>query len=364
WVRRAEADLAEVALRHNVAELKRLANSIEQHGLINPISVRLPRPDETVPPGMAYIIVTGERRYWAYVYLLSQGKQINAGQAVTSPQEISITLAPTDITIRAHQLIENLLREDINAVERAQGLSALRYELSAVNYRSPSSGQIEAGEEAVNYSSPQLVPWAEVEAVLGISKRYRIYIMAVLNLSEAAQALVAAHNLAEMTIRPITQKLKDRPDLQVRALQQLVGWQTGEAEERDTGQSIVASVKELVEQLLTEEETEAAAPPETIAPKRSRSVSSAPVIRFRDKVREALDFLNRLKKSDRAELTKALNYDDYADVMLDLRHLRQEIDAILGSVSQTVEPTMTPPTLSLTDSAEVTSTEADSSPQT
>jgi hypothetical protein len=172
-------------------------------------------------------------------------------------------------------------------------------------------------------------------------------------LSEAAQALVAAHNLAEMTIRPITQKLRDRPDLQVRALQQLVEWQTGEAEDRDTGQSIVASVKALVEQLLTEEETEAAALPETIAPKRSRSVSSAPVIRFRDKVREALDFLNRLKKSDRAELTKALNYGDYADVMLDLRHLRQEIDAILGSVSQTVEPKMTPPQLVSPDTTEV-----------
>jgi hypothetical protein len=77
------------------------------------------------------------------------------------------------------------------------------------------------------------------------------------------------------------------------------------------------------------------------------------VIRFRDKVREALDFLNRLKKSDRAELTKALNYGDYADVMLDLRHLRQEIDAILGSVSQTVEPKMTPPQLVSPDTTEV-----------
>jgi hypothetical protein len=188
---------------------------------------------------------------------------------------------------------------------------------------------------------------------LGISKRYRIYIMSVLNLSEAAQALVAAHNLAEMTIRPITQKLKDRPDLQVKALQQLIEWQTGEAEDRDTGQPIVASVKELVEQLLTEEETQSATPAQTTTLKRSRSVSSAPVIRFRDKVREALDFLNRLKKSDRAELTKALNYGDYADVMLDLRHLRQEIDAILGSVSQTVEPTMTPPQLTSPDTTEI-----------
>ena len=116
-------------------------------------------------------------------------------------------------------------------------------------------------------------------------------------------------------------------------------------------------------QLLIDELVESTAQPETAPPKHSRSVSSAPVIRFRDKVRQTLDFLSRLKKSDRAELTKALYYDDYADVMLDLRNLRQQIDAILNSVSQTVEPTMTPPPLTTSDSIEATSTEEDNSSQ-
>ena len=128
----------------------------------------------------------------------------------------------------------------------------------------------------MNYSSPQLVPWVRVEAALGISKRYRIYVISVLNLSEAAQALVAAHNLAEMTIRPITQKLKDKPDLQLKALQQLIEWQAGE-EDEELGQSLVASVKELVDQLLIDELVQSTAQPETAPPKRSRSVSSAPV---------------------------------------------------------------------------------------
>jgi len=214
----------------------------------------------------------------------------------------------------------------------------------------------------VNYSSPQLVPWARVETALGISKRYRIYVISVLNLSEAAQALVAAYNLAEMTIRPITQKLRDKPDLQLEALQQLIEWQAGE-EDEELGQSLVASVKELVDQLLIDELAQSTAQPETAPPKRSRSVSSAPVIRFRDKVRQTLDFLSRLKKSDRAELTKALYYDDYADVMLDLRNLRQQLDAILNSVPPTIEPTMTPPPLTASDSIEATSTEEDNSSQ-
>ena len=378
WLRRAESDTAEVALRHNVRELQRLADSIEQHGLISPISVRSLRPDEIAPPGITYFIVTGERRYWAHVYLLSQDKLIHAGQTTASPQEIKITLAPSGITVRAHQLIENLLREDLNAVERARGMWALRYELSGVNYSSPLPGQAEAEADManysslpyptptsspeVNYSSPQLVPWARVETALGISKRYRIYVISVLNLSEAAQALVAAYNLAEMTIRPITQKLRDKPDLQLEALQQLIEWQAGE-EDEELGQSLVASVKELVDQLLIDELAQSTAQPETAPPKRSRSVSSAPVIRFRDKVRQTLDFLSRLKKSDRAELTKALYYDDYADVMLDLRNLRQQLDAILNSVPPTIEPTMTPPPLTASDSIEATSTEEDNSSQ-
>lgn len=353
WLRRAESDTAEAALRQNVRELKRLADSIAQHGLISPISVRLPGSEEAVPPEITYFIVTGERRFWAHVYLLSQGRQIQAGQTVTSPEEIKVTLAPPGISIRAYQLIENLLREDLNAIERAQGMWALRYELSGVNYSSPSSNQLEPEEDSsppspeteVNYSSPQLVPWARVEEALGISKRYRIFVTSVLNLSETAQALVAGHNLAEMTIRPITQKLKNKPDLQVKALEQLIEWQNSE-EEESPGQPIVASIKEFVDKLLIDEliqpETQTSEP---ASAKRVRAVSSAPVIRFRDKVRETLDFLNRLKKTDRVELARALQRGDYADVMIDLRILREQIDAILSTVSESADVTMIPPTI-------------------
>ena len=221
WFRRAEADTAPPTLPYNIRELKRLADSIARHGLISPISVRKPRPDESVPPDTQYLIVTGERRYWAHIYLVSEGKQIQEGETTTDPAKIKVTVAQSGITVRAHQLIENLLREDINAIERARGMWALRYELSGVNYSSPSNGD----EGEVNYSSPQLVPWARVEETLGISKRYRIFVTSVLNLSQEAQDIVDRHSLAEMTIRPIVQKLKDKPDLQVRALKQLVTWQ-------------------------------------------------------------------------------------------------------------------------------------------
>jgi hypothetical protein len=153
--------------------------------------------------------------------------------------------------------------------------------------------------------------------------------------------------------------------LQLKALQQLVAWQTAEEEDEGPGQSIVASVKELVDQLLIDEAAKDSAQADSGPTPRSRSVSSAPVNRLGDKVRQTLDFLNRLKKSDRAELTKALYYGDYSDVMLDLRNLRQQIDTILNSVPDTVEPTMTPPQLTPPNTSSGSSSEPENpSPET
>jgi hypothetical protein len=343
WLARSEHDDAEAALRRNIHELKRLADSIAQHGLISPISVRTPRPAENLPPGIDYLIVTGERRYWAHLYLANQGRQIHEGETISEPIKIKATLAASGVTIRAHQLIENLMREDINAIEKAQGMWALRYELSRVNYSSPLMAEADEADEEENDSqtSSKLVPWRRVEESLDISKRYRIFVISVLKLSQEARALVAEHNLAEMTIRPIIQKLRDRPDLQLEALKQVVAWQKENEAEEGPGRSIVASVKELVEKLLAGE-TE---PPQEGSVRLTRSVSSAPAVRFRSQIRQTLDFLNRLKPPDREGLTKMLGQGEFADVMVDLRNLRQQIDHLLAIVTQKQPPApeMEPP---------------------
>src|SRR5688572_14597252 len=54
-------------------ELRGLADSIAQNGLINPISVRV--TPETVPVNSDYLVVTGERRYWAHVLLALEGRE-------------------------------------------------------------------------------------------------------------------------------------------------------------------------------------------------------------------------------------------------------------------------------------------------
>ncbi len=310
WLQRAKL---ESVLRQDIQKLRRLANSIEQHGLINPISVRSPGTDEPIPAGIEYLIVTGERRFWAHVLLNSEDRQIYEGKAPTSSDQIKVTFASAGITVRAHQLIENSLREDINAVERAQGVIALRYELSGIREYA----------EGVNYSSPDskgLVPWSQVEEVLGISKRYRIYIVSVLNnLTHEAQQIVGDNNLAEATIRPIVQKLKDKPDLQIKALNRLLSRLAGDTDEEGKSAGPGFSVDELVNQLLAGEEY-----------KPTRRVSSAPVVRFGTRIRKTLGFLDRLKDKDKIEFFQTLNRDEFADVRVDLRNLREKIDNMLG----------------------------------
>lgn len=214
-----------------------LADSIAQHGLINPISVRMPNSYERTAPGVEYLIVTGERRWWAHVLLVTRESQIQEGDLTCPPNQIKINLTAKGTSIRAHQLIENLIREDINAIEKAHGMWALRYELSGMNYSSPPTT-----DEA---RALGLVGWIEVEKSLGISSRYRQYVVSTLRLCEKAQKLIQEHNFSESMIRPIAQKLHEHPSQQMLALEQLVAWQQ-DAEKH----SLVREVRNLVDKLL------------------------------------------------------------------------------------------------------------------
>ena len=83
-----------------------------------------------------------------------------------------------------------------------------------------------------------------------MSRQYRLRIVSVLDLSEDAQQLIDNYNLAEATIRPIVEKLKKYPDLQVQALRQLIAWQAAEESGEGEGRRIVPSVRSLVNKLL------------------------------------------------------------------------------------------------------------------
>ena len=88
------------------AALRELAESIAQHGLIQPISIA-PDPDRS--SGDGYIIVAGERRYRAHQLL----KRTTIPAIITSgdPAEIAV--------------IENLQRENLRPLEEARALNNL-----------------------------------------------------------------------------------------------------------------------------------------------------------------------------------------------------------------------------------------------
>ncbi len=334
WLKQAEEN-ENSASQRSIRELRRLAGSVAQHGLINPITVRQARTDETLSPGAKYVIVTGERRYWSHILLALEGRTIQEGIEVVEPGQIKAFVVQAGVSVRAHQLIENLMREDINAVEKARGLWALRYELSGVNHSSPPNGILETSE--VNHGSPSapvLVPWSQIEAALDISKRYRIFVTGVLDLGPEAQNLVAEHDLSERVIRPITQKLKSRPDLQVKALQQLIRWREAQEEDSEASQPLVASTEALVTELVHQAEAQENS---DSTPARK----SLPVVRrspgteqFRSKVQSALRFLNKLEEPDLIDLTQNLaTTTQYAEVVEDLRDLRERIDMILDAVT-------------------------------
>src|SRR3954470_10957801 len=87
----------------NEATLAELASSIEQHGLLQPITVK------RVPDEDKYLLVAGERRY-------------RAVQKLTRP---TITAIITDGNVDEIAVIENLQREDLKPLEQAEALARL-----------------------------------------------------------------------------------------------------------------------------------------------------------------------------------------------------------------------------------------------
>ena len=77
--------------------------------------------------------MTGERRWWAHVLLTTQDRPIREGHEEVAPDRIKASLAPEGTPIRAHQMIENLIREDISLIEKANGIYALRDELEKLS---------------------------------------------------------------------------------------------------------------------------------------------------------------------------------------------------------------------------------------
>jgi hypothetical protein len=282
---------------HLLNKVKELADSIATHGLINPITIRPVEEDDPVE-SIEYRIVTGERRWWAHVYLVSQGRPIQEGNTRKSADQIKATRTPEGASVRAHQLVENWFREDISVVEKAYGLWALRCEMS--------------GRPFGNYSDRELVNWQDVEALLNIGRRQRRRIVRILEMSEEAQAIVNGYRLSERSVRPIAMKLADKPKLQVEALNQVVAWiAAGE----DHGEK---QVTKYVDSLLTRPTKQP-----TLAAETSQFQANV----FRSRIKGAVKLASYLETVGWGDAAESVA--DNEALAADLRRLMQMIDRIL-----------------------------------
>ena len=84
--------------------LEELCGSIREHGMLQPIVVR--------PDGTDFEVVAGERR-------------LRAAQALELPEVPVVVRAATDEEMQTLALVENLQREDLNAMEKARALRAM-----------------------------------------------------------------------------------------------------------------------------------------------------------------------------------------------------------------------------------------------
>ena len=144
--------------------IKELAASIKEQGIINPITVR--------PYGKKYIVIAGERRFLA-------AKEAGLKTVPALVRKVS----KNDVMLIS--LIENLQREDLNSIDRAEGIKALKVSLS--------------------------LPWTEVAGKLGLSKQRVLDLVGLLNLPDEIKEDIRSRKLTEKHGRAL-RKLKDKKE--------------------------------------------------------------------------------------------------------------------------------------------------------
>lgn len=202
WLAQAKSGQTNQATQQAVADLVQLATTISWRDLISPVTLRSVDEAHDFPSHVRYLIRTGERRWWAHVWLILHNETI--GSDAASPETIRAIIEEGDANVRADQWIENQARTDLSVVENALGLEAVRAEMSR--------------------EKPKLVPWREVEGRLGISNNYRLRIINVLKLTDEVVGLIAQHDLPERAVRPLVDKLSKYPEYQLPALMKLLEW--------------------------------------------------------------------------------------------------------------------------------------------
>jgi ParB/RepB/Spo0J family partition protein len=139
--------------------LEELAESIRIEGVLQPVVVRYDKDADT------YVVVHGERRWRA----------AQAAGLATIPA--LVREVPEDRRL-IQQLMENIVRDDLNAVDRAAALRSLRGQMGDA-------------------------PWEQVAATVGIKRSRLFQLLGTEKLPEDAQADIRAGRLSEKQSRAL-----------------------------------------------------------------------------------------------------------------------------------------------------------------
>jgi ParB family chromosome partitioning protein len=173
-VSRIHPDPAQPRRTFDPERLEELAASIRLEGILQPIAVRFDAENDR------YVIVHGERRWRA------------ARLAGLTSLPAIIRDVPVERRL-VQQLMENVLRDDLNAVDRASALRALRSQLG----------------------DP---PWEVVAEAVGIKRSRLFQLLGTGKLSPAAQEDIQAGRLSEKQSRA----LQGLPPVKQAALRELI----------------------------------------------------------------------------------------------------------------------------------------------
>ena len=156
---RIEADPDQPRRTFDPVKLEELAASIRREGVLQPIAVRYDAARDT------YVVVHGERRWRA-----SQLVGLTAIPAIVRD-------VPTDRRL-IQQLMENIVRDDLNAVDRAAALRALKAQLGDA-------------------------PWETVAETVGIRRSRLFQLLGTTKLPSQAQMDIREGRLSEKQSRAL-----------------------------------------------------------------------------------------------------------------------------------------------------------------
>jgi len=205
----------EMAEVRKLDEIEALARSLQAGGQVNPITV--------VRRGDKWRIETGERRFWAHVYLVGLKNDKTAAQ-------IPVSVRPRIDPFR--QAVENLHASPLNAIGLAREVARLLLVVTG----NPSPGT-DAGRvmDLATYRdlARQRVPpggWSKIEEAMGRKADHLGRYLRLLLLPEEAVQLADRHDLTEKQLRPVSELGDAKKQLQVARLIAELGLSSAEVE--------------------------------------------------------------------------------------------------------------------------------------